>query len=89
MKLQLKPQVHIQENQGRSHLLDGETGRYFELNHVGVFVVQCLQKQVLSLEELSPKVAEHFNAPTQKVEKDMEAFVAQLINQGLLQHVRA
>lgn len=88
MKLQLKAQVHIQENQGRSHLLDGETGRYFELNHVGVFVVQVIQEKAQDLEEISRRVAEHFKAEPDKVQQDMKTFVADLIQQGLLQNVR-
>ena len=69
-------------------LLKLDTGMYYGLNHIGAVLVQGLQEE-RSMQQIILSVVEKYQTSYQKVSDDMDALVAQLLDQGLLEEVNA
>lgn len=64
-------------------LLNLESGSYFGLNHVGVFLINELQKGASS-DSAIETIAKEYNAPKEQVENDINALLKEMLQQNLL-----
>lgn len=77
-------EVVAREVGGEMVLLDLASGQYFGLDPVGARIWELLSQQPHSLEQLSDAIEEEFDAPRERIEQDLFALAAQLLDQKLI-----
>jgi hypothetical protein len=77
------PDVVFRDLQGEAVILHLGTGTYFGLNEVGTRVWQLITER-RTLREVCAAVAEEFDAPADRIERDVAALVDQLLGRDLL-----
>ena len=83
MKYQLLEHVSLTEVDDEVVLLDLNTGSYYGLNHIGACLMKVLH-ECGSLEIATAQISEQYQTPQSRVKEDLDALVAQLIEQGLV-----
>jgi hypothetical protein len=63
-------------------ILDERTGKYFGLNKVGSSIFAAI-KETGSEEEAVARLVREFDAPAERIEADVRAFVLTLVERGL------
>lgn len=58
-------------------LLDLETGNYFEVNSVGLFIWECLGSEI-SEEQIAKRLSSEFSIPVERALKDTRGFLTLL-----------
>ena len=83
MKYQLANHVSFTEVDDEAVLLDLNSGAYFGLNHVGALLLTHLQNKQ-SIEFAQQQIAAKYQISDTIVEQDIEALLAQLLEQKLI-----
>ena len=83
--LSQSPDVVSREVAGETVLLHLESGLYFGLDEVGSLIWRSLEGESRSVANLCDVVSAEFDMASLLVEKDILAFVASLIDQGLVE----
>ena len=65
-----------------------ELNYLIKLNSVGAFMWEALQKEDLSFEELVSKVCDEYDAPSEVIRKDVDAFINVLEGKNILKNGR-
>jgi hypothetical protein len=79
--------VVVRDLDGEAVVLDIATGTYFGLNDIGTRIWQLVVQQKTLVEVV--EVLEHeFDAPVDRLEADLRAFVDRLVVKGLLRPVQ-
>ncbi len=77
------PDVVVRDLGGEAVVLDLATGTYFGLNDVGTRIWQLMDQQK-TLVEVAAVLEHEFDAPVDRLEADLRAFVDRLVAKGLL-----
>lgn len=80
------PDVVVRDLDGEAVVLDLATGTYFGLNDIGTRIWQLIVQQ-RTLAEVVEMLEREFDAPVDRLEADLHAFVGRLVAKGLLQPV--
>lgn len=82
MRLTLKPDVTIADTPGGTVLLDGRTGRFWQLNASGGLVLKILNDGG-DADQAVQALAERYPAHGQRFESDVAALIERLREAGL------
>ena len=80
---ELTPVVETAEHVDGITVRHTETGAYFSLNGSAVFIWEMLG-QASSLSAMKQAAAEHYGAPREETDATIDAFVADLVTEGLV-----
>ncbi|GAA4447570.1 hypothetical protein GCM10023091_42700 [Ravibacter arvi] len=84
----LSPQLVASEISGETVILDYEAGKYFGLEGVGSFVWSLIQQQgQVSTDDLCEQVMATYDVEEQQCRRDVQALVADLKKNGLIEPV--
>jgi hypothetical protein len=76
-RVKASSRISIADLGGEAVILDPETGQYFGLNKVGLFIVERL-KDERTIDALVEEVAEHFGIGREQAEADLVGFIDEL-----------
>lgn len=76
--------LSMQELDGEAVLLDTRTSRYLSVNAVGTVVLRGLARDV-DRSQLLHDVLDTFDVPRERAESDLDVFLQQLSDAGLLE----
>ena len=79
--------VVVRDLEGEAVVLDLATGTYFGLNDIGTRIWQLVAQQK-TLIEVVAMLEREFDAPVDRLEADLRAFVDRLVVKGLLRPVQ-
>ncbi len=71
------------EIESKSVLLNLDSGSYHTLNKTGTMILSFVDKNI-TVEDIILKVFETYEVDRDQAEKEVEAFIADLLNQGLI-----
>jgi hypothetical protein len=77
-KIRLSSRVRFRTVGDEGVLVHLENGRVMVVNDVGLYIVQALGKQAMSIEELADSVAGAFEVDADKARTDVSAFLDQM-----------
>lgn len=80
---EVAPDVVFRDLQGEAVILHLGTGTYFGLDEVGTRAWQLMAEH-RTLAEVCSSLAEEFEAPADRIERDLIAFVGQLLAKDLV-----
>jgi len=80
---QLAKHVSFTELDEEAVLLDLNNGTYFGLNHVGVMLVNELEKGA-NQQQAETQIAEHYKVPNEQVSADVASLIDEMLAQKLL-----
>ena len=83
MKVKLSDQTLFKELDAGAVALNLQTGKYYSLNSVGTRMWMLLAEEN-SLEEVRDVIVSEYDAPPERVDKDLMALIAGLKTAGLL-----
>lgn len=86
-RVQVPPDVLVQDLQGEAVLLNVASGCYFGLDAVGHRMWQALV-QTATVEEACQQLVAEYDAPAERVSQDLQELLGKLVDHGLLE-VRA
>lgn len=72
---------------GETVILQFDSGEYYNLNEVGSFIWELLQKKPHSLAELLTEVCENFDVYSSDCEKDIQLLLHDLDNEKLVSKI--
>lgn len=82
-KFKISSDIAISEINHESVLLDLNTGKYFQANELGSFIISEL-KDYKSMDELQKKIILSFNVRDEACNDDLEGFINKLLEKNLL-----
>lgn len=83
MSYQIPDTVLTRVVSGELVMLDMRTEKYFALDEIGAQVVDGLKAEE-NPAEIAAKIAAEYDADPSQIEQDVEALIAQMMEQGLI-----
>jgi hypothetical protein len=80
----LNSTIVFREEEGESMLFDPETGRVRILNGTGTLIYELLTKNLDREKIINSLISEYDNVNPQDLEKDLDEFMAQMEQSGIL-----
>ena len=83
IKLKISPDVHSQEVDGETVLLDLNSESYFGLDEVGTRIWQLLQESG-DVKSIFETILDEYDVEEEQLQKDLEELVEKLVDTGLV-----
>ena len=86
MRFRLQTGIMTSMVDGELVFMDPKKGEYYGLNVSGTFLLETLL-ELQDVRAVSAKAAVRFDAPAEKIEKDLNELISDLLDRKLLQRV--